>query len=135
MDLKNFLLIIILFSSTLIYAQTSDQQALGEIALVPNIFLGDEEGQDTQLDDDGLVFATLENNDADECEINWEGIFEPIDPQITSASHEFFTSGTKTVFYRCKLQDQDFVMVDDSIEVSLILELNVFSPTPGIYNN
>ena len=139
MELKKLSLI---FSILLlpIIVSSIEQEVTVNVLADPSIFLGDEEGGNDLVDYDGHVFATLSNNEADICQINWENGFENIDPSVTSIQHQYLEIGMKTVLYKCKGLNQPaslFIEVNDTINVVNIKPLmTIYSPiNNSIFNS
>jgi hypothetical protein len=83
-----------------------------------SLFLGDETGGDSGVDDDGTFYATLDSGNGTQCKIKLDGQgFEGIVPEIGSKS---FTAGngTHTVYYKCMNDKGWSATVSDSITVS-----------------
>lgn len=136
---KLIIFIILIFSiiSLHVFGEEFEQEVTAYVEVVPTIFLGDNEGDDTEVDDDGMVFATLSNNGADICQINWGDDFEVINPTEVSASHTYFDTGDKLVKYKCKLDGQDdslFVEVNDTITILMASpNITINSPIDGFF--
>lgn len=97
-----------------------NQEVTVDILTVPSIFLGNNSGEDNEVDTDGTVFATLSNNGAAFCDINWESGFVNIHPAINSTNNTYSTIGEKTVQYRCRALNQEFVTVNDTTNVTRV---------------
>ncbi len=135
MGLKNiFIFIIILLFPILVFGV--EQNVTVEILVEPTICLGDNLGECNDFDNDATVCATLSNNEADQCQINWEDEFKIISPATTHTCHGYGSGGEKTVFYRCRLDNKDWVTVNDTIDIVVELPLLiVYSPNESIYNS
>ena len=106
MKFKLLLIFLIIYS---LFVFAIDQDVIVEVNVVANMFLGDDLGGDDLIDNDGHVFASLSNNEASDCMINWEGVNESIGSSLDSANYFYISSGLKTVQYYCKLDEGDFV--------------------------
>jgi len=109
-------LVFILLIAT--FVQSIDEEGNVDIIILeePTIILGDNEGGNDAFDDDGTIWATLTTDtNVKDCEINWEGSWQAIPKTTTSTSHIYLSGGTKTVYYRCYDDNDNFVTVDDSI--------------------
>lgn len=96
-----------------------------------SIKLGDEKGGDDEVDDDGLVWATLtlpvdpetmlpiDVKDIVSCEIDWgEGKgFESIDPKIKETNHCYTTTDVKEIKYKCRYYAEEISLSSDTIDV------------------
>ena len=87
-----------------------------------SIYLGDNEGQSSEYDNDRQVWATLSNNDPSPssghtCKINWDGTWESIATSLTSISHTYTSDGAKTVYYNCSDGAGNWNMTSDTITV------------------
>jgi len=125
---KLFMLIFFVFVLSL-FVFAVDQEVTVDILTVPSIFLGNNSGEDNEIDTDGTVFATLGNNGAAFCEINWEEGFVNIHPAINSINNTYSRVGEKIVQYRCRALNQEFVTVNDTINVTRVPPLiNLIEP-------
>jgi len=121
---KSILLLIGIFFilsilSIVVFAQSGDNTGVSVIILEePTIFLGDDEHGNDTIDDDGEIWATLTTDpQVKNCGINWDDGWQAIDKTITSISHIYLSEGTKTVYYQCYDDNDNFVTVNDGIEI------------------
>ena len=122
---KSILILIGIFSllSLVVFVQSGDNTGVSVTILEkPAIFLGDDEHGDDTIDDDYEIWATLTTDpQVKNCEINWDGIWQAIDKTITSINHMYLSEGMKTVYYRCYDDYDNFITVNDSILIQLII--------------
>ncbi|MEK6934558.1 MAG: hypothetical protein AABW46_01640 [Nanoarchaeota archaeon] len=133
MDIKYLIIFSILLSS---FVFAVEQGVKVDVLAVPEMFLGDNPGESNETDTNGTVYATLENNDAFECQINWEEGYVDIDPSETSANNTYYELGEKIVNYRCKGEGQEYVEVNDTIEILRVPPLiNLIQPVSTSYED
>jgi len=120
MDFKKLFMLIFFVFVLSLFVFAVDQEVTVDILTVPSIFLGNNSGGDNEVDTDGTVFATLGNNGAAFCEINWETGFVNIHPAINSTNNTYSSVGEKIVQYRCRALNHEFVTVNDTIEVTRV---------------
>ncbi|MBU0760840.1 MAG: hypothetical protein KJ858_04060, partial [Nanoarchaeota archaeon] len=122
------LLGILLISTALAITQNVTVTVTGE----PSIILGAEPDGDDEIDDDGLVFASLDSNFGVHCKIKWEDVWEDIEASQTQDNYTFYDDGTYEIKYRCYDSLENYLTGVDTITLFRVPpEIYIHSPEDG----
>lgn len=113
-----------------------EQQVKVHVLAQPEIFLGDNLGGDDSYDFDGRVYATLNADPfSSACYVNWEGEWEKIAVNETSANYTYYTDGIKQVGYKCSDDYGNNLTSEDSIDVLVgwAPTITISSPLAKLY--